>query len=110
VSTTSYRLGVYDGVLAGASSPSWFAPGRGTPARRPRSGLALSGASRGQFLVGDAALASGGDQVVQALEGVPLDVALVQAEGELVDVAGKVLFAGVVVHAGQPARPPVPAR
>src|SRR5579864_100358 len=90
-------------ACAPASSPSSSGRGQGRPVLGQRSGLVSWAASCGQFLVGDPALGRGSDQAVQPLEGMALHVALVQSEGELVDVAAKVLVAGVVVDAVQSA-------
>src|SRR3990167_8571315 len=93
------------GEHAGASSPWSFGPGRGMPAPCLQRGRVHRepSVSCDQFLVGDAALGGCGDQVIQALEGVALHVALVQAESELAHVPAKVLFAGVVIDAMQAA-------
>ena len=79
---------------------------RNATSRTPRRGVCVAASSLAeyllrlscrQFLVGDPALGRGSDQAVKPLKGVALHVALVQPECELVDVAGKVLVAGVVV-------------
>src|SRR5574337_313432 len=92
------------GVGAGVSSP-WScgrAPGRRAPCLR-FGRVHRAPFSCGEFLVCDAAASGSGNQVVQALEGMALDVPLVQPEGELVDVPAKVLLARLVVDAMNPA-------
>jgi hypothetical protein len=76
------------GGRAGASSPWSFGPGRDGPAPCLQRGRVHRepSVSCDQFLVGDATLGGCGDQVVQALEGVALHVALVEPERELADV------------------------
>jgi hypothetical protein len=74
----------------------------GTPARHQLSGPVRQGceaSSCGQLLPGDAATDDASNERVQAFERVALHVAGVQAKGELVNVAVKVLPAGVVVDA-----------
>src|SRR4029077_10035708 len=75
----------------------------GRSATRPRSGLGFAALSCDQFLVGKTLAAHRHNHAIQPVHGVPLDVAVVEPEGELVDVAAKMLRAGMVVDAGNAA-------
>lgn len=77
-----------------------------TPAPRPRFDPAPSGASVcscDQLLVGDALAGGRGYHRIEPSEGLALDVALVQSEGKLVEVAPRMLAAGVVINANDAA-------
>lgn len=56
-----------------------------------------------QLLVGDALARNARHEAVQPLHGVAVDVAFVQPERELIDVATKVLLARMVIDADQAA-------
>ena len=102
--TLSYQHVSADSVSSvfGASESCRWA---GMPAPHRRFYPALRGCpvSLDQPLVRETFSARVVDETIQPLEGVPLYIAIVQAEGELIDVALQVLRAGVMVDAMQPA-------
>jgi len=89
-----------DAVRVSSRACSWASGDRPAPTRPHGSALpVLSGRSCCQRLVGNATSSRRHDEAIQPLKGLALHVAVIQAEGELVDVAAKVLAAGVVIDA-----------
>jgi hypothetical protein len=76
---------------------SWASDDR--PAQRQSTRLRRLSASMDQLLVGKAFASHAVHKAVQPLQRVPGDVAVIETEGELVNVAVQVLFAGVVIDA-----------
>ena len=91
-------------IAVPAFSRAWILALADTPAPCLRSGLALREVqSCDQLFVGDATANRRGDKAIEARERVTAHVAVIEPKSKLVDVAPKVLRAGMVIHAMQTA-------
>ena len=71
---------------AHASSPLWTSPSVGRPEQRLQHGLTPWVASCDQLLVGQALAGHPVHETIEPRQRVPLDVAVVQPEGELINI------------------------
>ena len=86
-------------IAAPAFSRAWIWALADRPTPYLRSGLALQEVqSCDQLFVGDATANRRGDKAVKARERVTADVAVIESKSKLVDVAPKVLGAGMVIY------------
>src|SRR5579864_4726941 len=94
-------------LSSSVSSPPSISVSDGTPALferwRPVLAAVSDYPSSDQILVGEPLPRNACHEAVQPLKGVPLHVALIEPERELVYIAMQVLVAGVVIDAVQPA-------